>query len=267
MIELNNYMSILSEVGSNRDDIDFDSQNDKSFFDLFEIKSHISTLDLMNSSPNKQPLFIINKKKNRGRKINEKNYKRKIHTNNYIDNILCKLQIHFINFLVDFSNDAIKTIFSKDKNNKKLIKDLRFKKIEHGIKRDIKIDSLQDLMEKPISYILQKKISNKYRKLSRTPDYNEQIYNIVIKSSEWLKNLFDMNYLELFEKYYNQCRSIDSIYFEGITIVFSNETKPFYYSYKELNTEIKEKIIQLIKDLYIRKSLSLMKLEEFPKSI
>ena len=260
-------MSILSEVGSNRDDIDFDSQNDKSFFDLFEIKSHISTLDLMNSSPNKQPLFIINKKKNRGRKINEKNYKRKIHTNNYIDNILCKLQIHFINFLVDFSNDAIKTIFSKDKNNKKLIKGLRFKKIEHGIKRDIKVDSLQDLMEKPISYILQKEISNKYRKLSRTPDYNEQIYNIVIKSSEWLKNLFDMNYLELFEKYYNQCRAIDSIYFEGITIVFSNETKPFYYLYKELNTEIKEKIIHLIKDLYIRKSLSLMKLEEFPKSI
>ena len=80
-------MSILSEVGSNRDDIDFDSQNDKSFFDLFEIKSHISTLDLMNSSPNKQPLFIINKKKNRGRKINEKNYKRKIHTNNYIDTV------------------------------------------------------------------------------------------------------------------------------------------------------------------------------------
>lgn len=231
MIGINNYMSILSEFDFTRDDMDFSPENDKkSLFEFPEIKSHISILDQlplhdytlfydvdyqMNSSSNKQPLFIINKKQNRGRKINKKNYKRKIHTNNYIDNILCKLQIHFINFLVDFSNDAIKTIFSSDKYNKNYTKSLRFKKIEHSIKKDIKSNSLKDMMKKPISYVLQKKISNKYRKLSRTPDYNEKIYNIVIKSSEWLKNLFDMNYLELFEKYYNQCRVFDSIYFEG----------------------------------------------------
>ena len=102
-------------------------------------------------------------------------------------------------------------------------------------------------MQNPISFVLKKKISNKNWKLLKNTDYNEQIYNQAIKVSEWLKNLFDMNTLELFEKYYNQCNLIDSIYFEERTINFSKETKPFYCLYKELNLEMKGKIKQLIK--------------------
>ena len=125
-----------------------------------------------------------------------------------------------MNFLVNFSNDAIKTISLKEQNNNKDNKTLKFKKIEHGIKRNIKSDSLLTLMQNSISYVLKQKISNKYWKLSKNTDYNEQIYNQVSKSSEWLKNMFDMNDLELFEKYYNQCNPFDSINFEGRIINF-----------------------------------------------
>ena len=204
-------------------------------------------LDEANSSSNNQPylLFTTRKIKNRGRKIDIKNSKRKTHTSNFIDNTLCKLQIHFLNFLVNFSNDAIRTVFQKEKD----IGSFKFKKIEHGIKRDIKSGTLLALMQNPISFVLKKKISNKNWKLLKNTDYNEQIYNQAIKVSEWLKNLFDMNTLELFEKYYNQCNLIDSIYFEERTINFSKETKPFYCLYKELNLEMKGKIINIIKDL------------------
>ena len=125
-----------------------------------------------------------------------------------------------MNFLVNFSNDAIKTISLKEQNNNKDNKTLKFKKIEHGIKRNIKSDSLLTLMQNSISYVLKQKISNKYWKLSKNTDYNEQIYNQVSKSSEWLKNMFDMNDLELFEKHYNQCNPFDNINFEGRIINF-----------------------------------------------
>ena len=90
-------------------------------------------------------------------------------------NTLCKLQIHFLNFLVNFSNDAIRTAFGKEQKYRKDNTSLKFKKIEHGIKRDIKAGILENLMQNSISYVLKKKISNKYWKLSRNPDYNEQI--------------------------------------------------------------------------------------------
>ena len=153
----------------------------------FDIISIITPLDEPNSFPNNQPRFISRKIMNRGRKIYNKNLKRKTHTSNFIDNILCKLQIHFLNFLVNFSNDAIRTVFQEELMKRKDNGSFKFKKIEHGIKRDIKSGNLLALMQNPISYVLKQKISNKYWKLSRNPDYNEHIYNQVIKASEWLQ--------------------------------------------------------------------------------
>ena len=225
MTSFENTSDILSQ--DNFSEFDFHSQfnpeNDNHNISnsvLFEIMSITTPLDEANPSSNNQLLFISRKIMNRGRKINDKKLKRKTHTSNFIDNILCKLQIHFLNFLVNFSNDAIKTISLKEQNNNKDNKTLKFKKIEHGIKRNIKADSLLTLMQNSISYVLKQKISNKYWKLSKNTDYNEQIYNQVSKSSEWLKNMFDMNDLELFEKYYNQCNPFDNINFEGRIINF-----------------------------------------------
>ena len=262
-----NSPSTLSEVNFIKDNFPFNSSTDNDNISLSEIPGISYILSPLNgkiSSSKNKPLFIIGKKTKRGRKIYNNNFKtqRKTHTSNFLDNILCKLQIHFLNFLVNFSNDAIRTAFYKEKKNRKDKESLKLKKIEHEIKRDIKADTLINLMKNPISYILKKKISNKYWKLSRNPNYNEQIYNRLIKTSEWLNNLFNMNYLELFEKYYNQCKPLDRIYFEGRTIIFSKDTKSFYSLYNELNIEMKEKIIYLIKDLYLGKKESSLKLHE-----
>ena len=264
-----------------RDEFDilsqYSSDDEKGYIpntDPTDIKSIIQKLAKSNSSPYRPPNFITKKRMNRGRKIDDNNCKmkgdnkckRKTHTSNFIDNTLCKLQIHFLNFLVNFSNDAIKTAFGKEQKSIKDNMSLKFKKIEHGIKRDIKTGTLENLMQNSISYVLKKKISNKYWKLSRNPDYNEQIYNQVIKKSEWLKNLLDMNYLNLFEKYYNQCNPFDSIDFDGKTINFTKETKPFYNLYNKLNLEMKDKIIKIIKDLYLGQNKSSLKFIESTES-
>ena len=262
-----NSPSTLSEDNFIKDNFHLNSLTNDDNISLSEIPgiSYIVTpLNEKNSSSNNKPFFIVSKKTKRGRKIYNNNFRtqRKTHTSNFLDNTLCKLQIHFLNFLVNFSNDAIRTAFPKEQKNRKDKKSLKLKKIEHGIKRDIKEDTLKILMKNPINYILKKKISNKYWKLSKNPDYNEHIYSRVIQTSEWLNNLFNMNYLELFEKYFNQCKPLDSIYFEGRTIIFSKETKPFYSLYNELNIEMKEKIIHLIKDLYLGKNLLSLKFHE-----
>ena len=174
-----------------RDEFDilsqYSSDDEKGYIpntDPTDIKSIIQKLAKSNSSPYKPPNFITKKRMNRGRKIDDNNCKmkgdnkckRKTHTSNFIDNTLCKLQIHFLNFLVNFSNDAIRTAFGKEQKYRKDNTSLKFKKIEHGIKRDIKTGILENLMQNSISYVLKKKISNKYWKLSRNPDYNEQIF-------------------------------------------------------------------------------------------
>ena len=76
-------------------------------------------------------------------------------------------------------------------------------------------------------------------------------------------NVFDMNYLEFFEKYYNQCNPFDSIHFEGRVINFTKETKPFHSLYNKLNLEMKGKIVNIIKDLYLAKNESSSKFQKF----
>ena len=86
------------------------------------------------------------------------------------------------------------------------------------------------IIKNPISDILQLNISKKYRKLSLDEDYNKNIYNKVIDLSDWLKKLFDMNYLDAFKLYYNRCQPLECFEFEDKIIKFSKKTKSFFLS-------------------------------------
>jgi hypothetical protein len=133
-----------------------------------------------------------------------------------------------MNFLINFANDAIKTEF----NDKRKI-NLEFKKINHKIKKKISSKKMNKLIQSPISSILQLEISKKYKKLSLDKDYNKNIYNEIIALSEWLKKLFNMNFVDAFKLYYNDGESLDRIEFDGMVINFSNKTKNFNSLYNE----------------------------------
>ena len=190
-------------------------------------------------------IFIVKHPKNKERE-NNVFIRKKRHRATDDDNILCKIQIHFLNFLVSFANDAIKTEFNgKEKN-------LSFKNIEHKIKINISHANLKILKKNPIYFVLVGMISDKYKKLSKDKDYNKKIYQKVTNKSIWLKNLFDINYLDAFELYYNDCEIQDSIEFKNKTIKFSDNTKSFYFLHTKAKEEEKNKLKEIIESHYKR---------------
>ena len=174
---------------------------------------------------------------------NKGKYKRPIHDKTGEDNILTKIQVHFMNFLVNLANDAIKVIL-KNKN-------LNFKNINYKYKKNIKKEDFENLKILPISEILQMPISNKYRNLSKNKDYNKEIYNkaINLDKSNWLKNFFEIKYIFLFKKYYNNAKELNNLNFNGKNIKLSKNTKSFYELINN-NINLKNSIIKVAEESY-----------------
>ena len=87
-------------------DIFFESENSIQRCDKSSVKN------IFNLSKNKK--IMKDKKGKRGRKIKKENNsleKRKTHKKTDFDNLLRKIQVHFLNFLIDFCNEALKTEF------------------------------------------------------------------------------------------------------------------------------------------------------------
>ena len=176
------------------------------------------------------PSFIIEKQKKRGRQT--KNMKKPQHLKTDSDNLQRKIQIHFFTFIVNLSNDAIKTVFgSKTSYN--------FKQV------DYKFNNLHKLA---IKDILKMKISPKNKKYSRY--INQDILNAVCNRSKLLENFFNINYLEFFNDFYfNEEKETTKIVFEEIEIPFSKKTKNFYHLLKKYEN-YKTLLIDSVKSVY-----------------
>ena len=169
-----------------------------------------------------RPLFLTKKIK---RNIdNDSNYfpdktrkKRKSHQKSDFDNILTKIQIHFLNFVINLCNDAMKII---NKNQKQY-----FRPINYKFKRNISFNNIKRLKEISIKEILAQEISEKYKLVSKT--INSEILALVVPSSQWLNDFFSINYLKAFSMYYNNCKPLKKINFKGKEIILSSKTKAF----------------------------------------
>lgn len=186
----------------------------------------------------KNRLFKIEKNKKRGRKSMKK---KKFHLKSDFDNVLTKIQIHFLNFLINVSNDVLKATLTK--NN------LHFKHINYKFKKQITYEHIKYLKTVPIKVLLEKDISSKYRKYSK--DFNSKILQQVIPSSKWLEEFFNMKYLSLFRIYYNNCKPLKQINFNGKNINLSLNTKSFYNLLKKNRIKLmRAKIISTAQDAY-----------------
>ena len=155
------------------------------------------------------------------------------------DNILVKIQVHFINFIINVSNDIIKYIFKKQKYS--------FKQIDYKYKRNASFENFNKLKEVPIKEILSKEISSKYKLIPKST--NSDILSIVTSSTQWLNNFFNINYLEFFSIYYNNCKPLKKIEFQGNKIFLSQKTKSFYALLRK-NKSLKESIISVVHNAY-----------------
>jgi hypothetical protein len=160
--------------------------------------------------------FITSTKKKRG-KQSKRNPKKEIHSSTTYDNILRKIQTHFLNFLISFINDCVKS----QARNKKVY----FKKFNYDMKKQISKAYLDEIKHLTIKNILEKiEISKKYTR-SKSNVNKENLKKF--SHDSWFKKLFEMKFLELFEYYYNDAQPLNKISLFGKTITFSENTFSF----------------------------------------
>ena len=180
-------------------------------------------------------------KMKRGRK-SENNSKKETHDSKSYDNILIKIQVHVMNFIISFINDCIRA------SNKS--KKLFFKKFNTDIKKKISKMSFDSIKNSTINEILSNiKISRKYKKFD--PYYNKVNLNILLKD-DWFKKLFGMKFLDLFRYYYNDKEPFNEILLFDTVITLSKDTKPFF-KLIERNKEISQRIIEITEIDYLNR--------------
>lgn len=247
--KLLNKMSTGESLNNMTNNIIEINEREKYSEDCFPFSKH--TIELEENQESNKNIFKTKKLNKRGR-IKIKNTKRKIHSKMGRDNVLTKIQVHFLTYLINVSNDIIEPYFQAKKNDK------QFKQINYADKKNIKIEHRSKLKNSSIKDILQMKISSIYRNYEE--DYNEKIYNFISdevnKDSKlsWINNFFNLNYLKFFENHYYINKNENYFFIEGKKINFSKETKSFYNLLEENknNPEMIKRLTDVSKRYFIR---------------
>ena len=92
-----------------------------------------------------------------------------------------------------------------------------------------------------------KKISKKYKICNE--NWNEENKDAMIKLNKKFKDIFDINYLELFHYYYNNEKPLEEVCIFGQTIILY-KAKSFYYLL-EKNQDSKEFLTIYAKMAYL----------------
>ena len=164
------------------------------------------------------------------------------HTKYSFDNIISKIQIHFISFIINLVNDVIKTEFKKEK--------YFFVDIAHKYKKIANSKYFQSLKKVQIKEILQKEITKKSSIKNKDHNKNTCEKIFMSKNNYLIKEILNMNYLDCFTHfYYNNGKEIDAISIGGKIIKFSEETRPFYKLYID-NDEYNQELIKSVQRAY-----------------
>lgn len=201
------------------------NNSNKTIKPLFKVKAH--TLTDNNEIPkNKNVLHI-----KRGRK--EKKCNKKIHNAYDDDNILRKIQVHFLSFVTNYTNDVIRTFA----NNKKMP---FFRNIDYEIKKTVNHRYVEELKSKRIAELLQLRVSPKMK--NHDDSVNKDVYKSIIASFPFMYGFLQRSYLSLFKEYYYNKNKIFIV--NGKLIPLSIKTKTFNdlinknYAYREKLTSI-----------------------------
>ena len=140
-------------------------------------------------------------KKTSGRKRHRfDNIYYKPHTKNSQDNVLRKLNVGYLQFIILFLNSF--TQYLNFKNNKE------FLKLNYEYIKVIKKERILENLKKTIGQLIKEiPISKKY-KLSEK-DHNKKLVVYYSESSEIMKNVLNGNFLSLFPIYYNSKRKVN----------------------------------------------------------
>ena len=217
-------------------------------------ESSISTFDLLFNNnkeegtkiycDNKRLFFSIENfgKKKRGRPANN-NTKRKPHTKNTEDNVITKIKTHYMKFIINFINDCINS-----KNKKKL-----FKHFNHKDKSSPTRMHIKELQDSSINDLLMNiQFSTKYKKNKKNAEFNRKLVEKLSKDNIFFTRLFKMEYLELFDYYYNGNKPTKKIVIDEQTIKLSESTTTFFdlIQKNKVDKEHKERILEVAEKIF-----------------
>lgn len=148
----------------------------------------------------------IIEKKTSGRKRHRfDNIYYKPHTKNCQDNVLRKLNVGYLQFIILFLNSLIQ--YLNLKNNKEYL----FRKLYYEYIKVIKKERILENLKKTIGQLIEEiPISTKYNLSEDSEkDHNKKLVVYYSESSEIMKNVFNGNFLSLFPIYYNSKRKVN----------------------------------------------------------
>ena len=232
---LNDNRRYFLENNKNRSNNIESSQN--LFIEPEAIKIFKTTIPISSSinekiiaSTKKEELESSNKKEiKRKRKIKVINQKilkkkrKKIHLGSDDDNVLRKIQVNYLSFIINFSNDLIKALTDE--------KVPFFKQLDYKKKKIVKHKYVEDLKNKTIGEILKIDITPKIKNSEKSA--NKYIYHCVLKAIPEIDKFFKMNYLSFFKEYYDNTNDIFK--FNGKIIPLSEKTKEKTFNYFKNN--------------------------------
>ena len=197
--------------------------------------------NIVSEKNSKGILFDISKPKKKGRTPKFSGNKKE-HDKHCLDNILTKIQVHFLSFVINLSNDALKAKFGEKTP-------FHFKHLSHGIKKKINYGAFCENKNCIIKEILKKDISSKYKKCD-DPKINEKVLEEVCQESKWLDDFFNLKYIKVFKDYYNSEYPLKEIEYNRITFKLSDKTKNLSYLLKKNDAE-REEINNTIKQVFL----------------
>ena len=167
----------------------------------------------------KNLIQLVKRKRGRGKKgeINSSLRENdRIHNKFSTDNLLRKLQVHYISFIILFVNDILKHLNYEE----------RFFKIDYNFKKNINKKFIESLKSKNIGEIVCTQISDKYKKKDKNS--NQIIYD-KIKEDKVINNILSENYLKLFKNIYYKNNNRISLKEYGLDkdIILSKKVKLF----------------------------------------
>lgn len=242
LIEIKNENEEKSNISENSDtsQLKMEKNIKKKNFDYPKSKKVRKIFNLKQYDNNKN---LICKK--RGKKPSEKS-RQHTHTAIDNDNILRKIHVHFLTFLVSLTNDYIDSLFQNEDKDKKLIP--HFRNFDYNIKKKINQHTIEKMKNSKIGEILQIQASRKNK--SCDININQITYNQLCEQFPELKqNFFNKLFKDFFiEYYYNKSENI--IILNGVNIALSSRTQGFNYLIRK-NINYSKKFRKIAEYFYI----------------
>ena len=254
MISNNNIMDIsFEEYSINKENTGLHSE------DYFHFKENLFELDIKSSweqmsfgiEENKNTQIFKTKvikmiKKKRGRRPTNNNINKKEHTSGDFDNILRKIQVNFLNFIISIINEIIYSFLGN--------KLLCLCKFNYDQKKDVTFENVEALKNCSIKDLIIKiKASPKYKKMRLINNKNNENINKYkfdnLCKYFWFNEVINKTFLDFFNIYYNEGKPLKGVLI-GDKIINLKRTKNFYHLLKDTE-EHKEKILEIIKTVYL----------------